>query len=210
MRAGHPLSPGGNTLAILDACVLLPSRLSDVLFDLMLEGLFFAYWTTEVEAEFLRNWPQVHLAPPASGQRRLRAFQRATRGGHLITGYDNDVFMHHVPAGVHANDRHLIAAALVMRNGLDEEQDPSLHKVMVVSDNTRHLAVADSRKLGIEVVKAGAFLDRLYATAPRRTLRALAKSLTDLKDPPYSTAELAAALRLHGAKATASGLKSSP
>ena len=46
----HPLSPGGNTLVILDTCVLVPSRLSDVLFDLMLEGLHFAYWTGDVEA----------------------------------------------------------------------------------------------------------------------------------------------------------------
>ena len=46
----HPLSPGGNTLVILNTCVLLPSRLSDVLFDLMLEDLYFAYWTAEVEA----------------------------------------------------------------------------------------------------------------------------------------------------------------
>ena len=37
----HPLSPGGNTLVVLDTCVLLPSRLSDVLFDLMLAGQSF-------------------------------------------------------------------------------------------------------------------------------------------------------------------------
>jgi hypothetical protein len=52
MMDHHPLSPGGNTLVLLDACVLLPSRLSDVLFDLMLAGLYFAYWTADVEAEF--------------------------------------------------------------------------------------------------------------------------------------------------------------
>jgi len=46
---GHPLTPGGNTLVVLDTCVLLPSRLSDVLFDLMLQGLYFAYWTGDVE-----------------------------------------------------------------------------------------------------------------------------------------------------------------
>ena len=49
----HPLSPGENTLVILDACVLLPSRLSDVLFDLMLEGLYFAYWTADATKEML-------------------------------------------------------------------------------------------------------------------------------------------------------------
>jgi hypothetical protein len=203
----HPLSPGGNTLVILDTCVLLPSRLSDVLFDLMLEGLYFAYWTGDVEAEFLRNWPLVHPDASKSGAKRLKAFQRATNHGQLITGHDESVFMSRVPAQVHDNDRHLIAAALVMINGLSEEDDPALHKVMIVSDNTKHLAVADTRKLGIEVIKAGAFLDRLFDAAPDRTCLAIAKSLSDLTKPPYTVAELVAALRLHGAKATAEGLK---
>ncbi len=77
---------------------------------------------------------------------------------------------------------------------------------MVVSDNTKHLAVTDTRKLGIEVIKAGAFLDRLFEAAPVRTCQAIAKSLSDLTKPPYTVAELVAALRLHGAKATADGL----
>lgn len=38
----YPLSPGGNTLVILDTWMLLPSRLSDVLFDLVLEGRYFS------------------------------------------------------------------------------------------------------------------------------------------------------------------------
>lgn len=203
----HPLTPGGNTLVILDTCVLLPSRLSDVLFDLMLEGLYFAYWTGDVEAEFLRNWPHVHPDASKSGAMRLKAFQRAAHYGHLITGYESKAFMSFVPAGVHENDRHLIAAALVMVNGLDEEDDPAMHKVMIVSDNIKHLAVADTRKLGIEVTKAGAFLDRLFEAAQDRTCLAIAKSLSDLTKPPYTAAELVAALRLHGAKATAQGLK---
>ena len=207
MMDRHPLSPGGNTLVILDTCVLLPSRLSDVLFDLMLEGLYFAYWTGDVEAEFLRNWPQVHPDASKSGGKRLKAFQRATNNGHLITGYDDKAFMDCVPARVHDNDRHLIAAALVMVNGLDEEDEPALHKVMIISDNTKHLAVADTRKLGIEVIKAGAFVDRLFDAAPARVSQAIAKSISDLTKPPYTVGELVAALRLHGAKATAAGLK---
>ena len=203
----HPLSPGGNTLVILDTCVLLPSRLSDVLFDWMLEGLYFAYWTGDVEAEFLRNWPQVHPNASKSGAKRLKAFQRATNHGHLITGHEDNAFMSRVPARVHDNDRHLIAAALVMVNGLDEEDDPALHKVMIVSDNTKHLAVADTRKLGIEIIKAGPFLDRLFFAVPARVSPAIAKSLSNLTKPPYTAAELVAALRLHGAKATADGLK---
>ncbi|OYT91536.1 MAG: hypothetical protein CFE43_12915 [Burkholderiales bacterium PBB3] len=203
----HPLTPGGNTLVILDTCVLLPSRLSDVLFDLMLEGLYLAYWTGDVEAEFLRNWPQVHPDASKSGTKRLKAFQRATNHGHLVTGYEDAAFMSRVPVRVHNNDRHLIAAALVMVNGLDEEDDPALHKVMIVSDNTKHLAIAETCKLGIEVIKAGAFVDRLFDAAPSRASQAIAKSLSDLTKPPYTVAELVAALRLHGAKTTAEGLR---
>jgi len=203
----HPLSPGGNTLVILDACVLLPSRLSDVLFDLMLEGFFFAYWTADVEAEFLRNWPQVHPGAASSGPRRLKAFQHATRDGHLITGHEAPLFRARVPVRVHPNDRHLVAAAMVLRHGLNEENDPVRHKVMIVSNNTRHLATSETRQLGIDVSKAGAFLDRLYQLAPARARQALAKSLVDLKNPPYSRAELVAALRLHGAIASANGLE---
>ena len=84
----------------------------------MLEGLYFAHWTGDVEAEFLRNWPLVH--PDAS--------------------------------------------------------------------------------------KAGAFVDRLFDAAPARVSHAIAKSLSDLTNPPYTVAELADAMRLHGAKATADGL----
>jgi hypothetical protein len=73
---------------------------------------------------------------------------------------------------------------------------------MVVSGNTKHLAVADARHLGIAVIKAGVFLDRVFDAAPERTCQAIAKSLSDLTKPPYSLAELVAALR-----ATASDLK---
>ncbi|OGB31745.1 MAG: hypothetical protein A3F78_02645 [Burkholderiales bacterium RIFCSPLOWO2_12_FULL_61_40] len=206
MIAHHPLSSGGNTLVILDACVLLPSRLSDVLFDLMLEGLFFAYWTDEVEAEFLRNWPAVHPDAMQSGAKRLKAFRRATRNGHMIFGHDSPATTQRVPARVQANDRHLVAAALVLVNGLEEEVQPEQHKVLIVSSNTKHLAVTDTRKLGIEVVKPGDFLDSLFAADPERTGRAIAKSLSDLKKPPYSKQEMLAAIRLHGAKGMAAGL----
>jgi hypothetical protein len=127
----------------------------------------------------------------------------------LITGYDDEAFMSRVPARVHKNDRHLVAAALVMANGLDEEDDPARHYVLIVSDNTKHLAVADTRKLGIEVVKAGSFLDNMFEAEPQRSIQAISKSLSDLKKPPYSRQEMLAALRLHGARATAKGLAQS-
>lgn len=69
----------------MDTCVLLQSRLSDVLFDLMLEGLYFSYWTSDVE--FLRNWPQVHpddtfmdCVPARVHDLQLQAWYRGHQG----------------------------------------------------------------------------------------------------------------------------------
>jgi hypothetical protein len=76
--ADHPLSPGGDTLVVLDTCALLPPRLSDVLFDLALEGLYLPHWTAEIEMEFLRNFQTATGAASADGgARRLRAFRGA-------------------------------------------------------------------------------------------------------------------------------------
>jgi hypothetical protein len=91
-------------------------------------------------------------------------------------------------------------AFLLVVNGLDEEDDPKQHKVLIISDNIKHLVDADTSKLGIDVVKAGAFLDSLFEIAPQRTSRAIEKSLGDLKKPPCTKEEMLAALRLHGAK----------
>jgi hypothetical protein len=60
----HPLSPAGSTLAILDANALLPPRLSDLLFDLFMVGLYQPRWTRTIEAEFIRHFGAVVLAKP--------------------------------------------------------------------------------------------------------------------------------------------------
>lgn len=83
--------------------------------------------------------------------------------------------MARVPTRVHDNDRHPIAAALVLVHELDEGDDPSLHKIMVVSDNTKHLAVSDCRKLGFEVSKA--WIDCLTPRHPEPARRLRSRSV---------------------------------
>ena len=79
--ADHPLSPGGFSLAVLDACALLPPRVSDVLFDLALEGLYLPHWTAEIEDEFLRNFQAVTGAA-ARRRRSAQAGRLPRRSAH--------------------------------------------------------------------------------------------------------------------------------
>jgi hypothetical protein len=41
--------------AVLDACVLYPAPLRDLLLSLASEGMFSARWTTQIQEEWIRN-----------------------------------------------------------------------------------------------------------------------------------------------------------
>lgn len=49
-----------DTFVILDTCVLLKQRVSDVLMDLRSEKVFSAHWTENIDEEFLRNMQEVY------------------------------------------------------------------------------------------------------------------------------------------------------
>ncbi len=221
--ANHPLSPSGRTYAVLDANTLLPPRLSDVLFDLHLGGLYEPRWTQDIEVEFVRNWAQVVTGLKGQtleaykdsdkgaedAQRaalRLAAFRSATGTEWEILGHDHESVTTRVPAKVNNGDTHVVAAAVRLKDVLATEGSPS-DMVFVVSSNLKHLAVKDTAKLGIQVVKPGVFVDLMCAADPGRVEAALKKSVKDLRNPPYTRADLLGALELHGAADTVAHLR---
>ena len=142
-----PLSPNGLRHAVLDANVLLPPRLSDILFDLCLAGLFHARWTPDIEEEFLRNWlrvvartdsnaTQLSVQQTASAstkaRTRLMRFQSAVPD-YLLAGYDDASVLSRVPCAVDAGDRHVAAAALTLQDYV--RQFGVASRVCIVSSN---------------------------------------------------------------------------
>ncbi len=201
--ADHPLSPGGFSLAVLDACALLPPRLSDVLFDLALEGLYLPHWTAEIEDEFLRNFQTVTGAvTPDGGARRLGAFRAAARMRHEIFGHMDPSAIARVPATVDKKDAHVASAALMLARSAEAGVD----RVFLVTANLEDLPPGELAIQGVVTLSPGAFVDALHAADPERVQSALTRTFADLKNPPYTAAELLAALSLHGASATVKSL----
>lgn len=191
------------TLVVLDTCVLMPLRLSDVLMDLRLEQLFSLHWTAEIEAEYLKNMLKAFEFPRAAVEGRLRAMRRRCPEWEVYVSAKGRA---RVPAKVDAKDRHIAAAALDLRRFADEESDKATYDVFLVTDNVRHFAKGEMAKLGVKVTKAGAFLDAVYEEHPAQAERAVQRAVSDLKDPPYTHAELLAALKRHGAQQLVKGL----
>ena len=212
------LPKGNSTYAVLDANVLLPPRLSDVLFDLYLSGIYIPRWTQDIEIEFERNWTQVktglkgsalkaykastdELKDTPQALKRLSAFRNAVGVEWEILGHDALKVRNQVPAKVDKGDIHVVAAAIQLKSVLLSDGSAT-DNVVIVSSNLKHLAIKDTAKLGIDVMHPGVFIDHMFATDCQRVEAALTKSLKDLKNPPYTQAELLDALALHGAKNT--------
>ena len=214
----HPLSPGGETYAILDTNVLLPPRLSDVLFDLQQTGVYHPRWTKDIEDEFVRHWGHLvkglkgrarkaylaagpHADDEQGARRRLQAYRGAVGDEFELLGHDAEKIVQQVPHKVDKGDKHVIAAAILLKHLLDTEGTGS-DKVFVVSSNTKHLAVKEVAKMGIEVVKPGKFIDMVAQADLNRLMQALDRSFSDLSNPPYTKSDLLEDLMLHGATAT--------
>lgn len=223
MPVEHPLSPGGTTLVILDANVLLPPRLSDILFDLFLEGTYFPRWTVTIEQEFIRNYGRVVLAASrlkgsafrpalpnaehsARAEARLKSFQSAVGFQWNVLLYDQPHYLDKVPSNVNAGDTHVASASLVLHEL--SQQEGCNDKVFIVSNNLAHLAVNEMKALGISVVSPGAFINQLTGAAFAKVEKALLRTTQDLRAPTFTRADMLSLLVLHGAVEAANSFAS--
>lgn len=98
--------------ALLDANVLYPAPIRDVLLQLAVEDLFRAKWTADIHREWiealLRNEPHRDRA----ALERTRTLMDTAVGDALITGYEALIEMLVLPD---PDDRHVLAAAIIGR-----------------------------------------------------------------------------------------------
>lgn len=190
-----------DTSLILDTCVLLKLRLTDVLMDLRAEKLFSAHWTQEIDHEFLRNMEKVYGIARAKALSRLNAMKaRCPEWEIVLSKADFDA----VPQEVDAKDRHVAAAAIALRHAIDRDE-PSVaervERVLLITDNIKDFAVRQMKTLGVRVVRPGPFLDEACNAEPEATARAVQRSAAELRNPPHTLTEVLEVLSGAGAKA---------
>ena len=160
---------------VLDACVLYPMHLRDVLLQSAAEGLYQVYWSKEILDEATRNLiANLQIEEPQAARlitTMAGAFPEAivTDYEHLIAAMRND-----------PKDRHVTAAAV--KAGAQ----------VVVTENIR-----DFSKLpdGIEAQTADDFLCNLFDLNPDRMMLALEKICARRRRPPNEIQPLAKATR---------------
>lgn len=177
--------------ALLDANVLYPAPMRDLLLQLAVTDLFRAKWTDDIHREWinalLRNGP---LRDRATLERTRDLMNLATRDC-LVTGYELFIPQLTLPD---ENDRHVLAAAIVGRCDV------------IVTQNLKDFPGAILDQYGIVAEHPDEFLTNHLHLAPGVFCSAVRKVRARLKKPPYNAEEYLAILTQQGLVATAAEL----
>ena len=170
-------------VAVLDANVLIPTGLRDMMLSCADVGVFRPVWQAEIEDEVVRNTTrltaerhgidldQAHAGAEATMAQMRRAFPDACAATELWTPLVGQIVCHD-------KDRHVLAVAVGTK---------ATH---LVTTNIRDFPVR-SRPAGMAVVKPDRFLRDRLAANPELVVSAVEGMSARLRNPPQSPVEIA-------------------
>lgn len=177
------------SVAFLDASVLYPAPLRDLLLELAVSGFYRAKWSDAVHDEWIRALLRRRPDIPASRLERTRRLMDAHVGDALVSGFEDLLPTIRLPD---PDDRHVVAAAI--RGEAD----------IILTANIRDFPASALAPHELEAEHPDAFLVHLYREAPSRFRDALERVRSRLRNPPFSSRQHLDALRRAGLNATVS------
>ncbi|WP_454723366.1 MULTISPECIES: PIN domain-containing protein [Cupriavidus] len=160
--------------AVLDACVLYPAPLRDLLISLSVAGLFRARWTEDIHDEWTRNLLKQRPELDPAALARTKALMNNAVPDCLITGYAGFIDSLELPD---PDDRHVLAAGIVG------------HADAIVTFNLRDFPDEVARKHGIEILHPDDFFTLQYDLDPVGTLATVKAVRARLRNPPMSAGD---------------------
>ena len=181
-----------NYTALLDANVLYPAPLRDLLLQLAITDIFRARWTADIHQEWiealLRNEPHRDRAK----LERTRDLMDSKTRNCLVTGYEALIASVELPD---PNDRHVLAAAIAGRCDV------------IVTQNIKDFPDATLAPFGIDVQHPDEFLCNHLNLAQGLFCGVVQKVRRRLQNPPYTIEQYLDILTSNGLVATAAELR---
>jgi predicted nucleic acid-binding protein len=174
--------------AVLDACVLYPAPVRDLLLSLAHQGLYHARWSVDIQNEWIRNLLKNRKDISAQQlQRTAEQMAKAIPDAH-ITGYEAFIAKIELPD---PDDRHVVAAALIG------------HADAIVTFNTRDFPPSILNPLGLEAQHPDDFVvNQLHLNLPE-SLKAVNAMRQRLSNPAHTASELIGTIERSGLPQTA-------
>ncbi len=178
--------------ALLDANVLYPAPIRDILMQLAVEDLFRAKWSADIHQEWIEALLSHEPHRDRAALERTRTLMDTAVRDALITGYEALIACLELPD---VDDRHVLAAAIV---GCCD---------VIVTQNLHDFPENALKPYGIEARHPDDFLVNHLHLAPGKFCVAVRKVRARLKNPPYGVEDYLAVLTRQGLVVTVSELE---
>ena len=166
--------------AILDACVLYPATLRDLLLSLARDSLFHARWSKRIQDEWVRSLLKRRPDLEESALRRTCDLMTRAVPDSVVTGWEKIVpGLEGLPD---VDDRHVLAAAICG------------HADAIVTFNLDDFPAAALAPFGVEAQHPDDFLLNQLELQPIAALKAIKAMRSRWRNPPLSALALADAL----------------
>ncbi len=185
------MNEAATIVAFLDASVLYPALLRNMLMYFAVNDLYHPRWSARVHEEWmtalLRNRPDITRAQIE----RTRRLMEAEIDDAVVEGYEHLIASLTLPD---ADDRHVLAAAI------------HCGATVLVTANLRDFPAPILTSFGLLAEHPDAFLLRLLNTDPELGLAAFEELCANRNNPPQTPREITELLRRQGLTATAAAL----
>lgn len=179
-------------VVVLDANVLFPFRVRDVLLTFAQDGLFRARMTDDILDEWTRNL--IRLKPHLEASvRQQEAAIRDNFDECFVSGYQPLIDGLELPD---LDDRHVLAAAI------------RCSAQVIVTENHKDFPIDVIEEHGVETLNADDFLANTYDLFPSAGARALRKVRQRYRNPPMTSAEFLLDLTRSGLSKLAAAARS--
>ena len=180
-----------NFTVVLDACVLYPANLRDLLIQLALSNLFRAKWSDEIHEEWIRNLLKNRQDLSLEQLQRTRNLMDRAVPDCLVSGYDYLVPTINLPD---PNDRHVVAAAIHGRADA------------IVSFNKQDFPSKKLSRHGLEIIHPDDFIGFQFDLNPSAVVIAAHTTRNRLRKPQITVEQYLQMLRQISLTKTASAL----
>ncbi len=178
-------------IVILDACVLYPAPLRDLLLWLALSGLYRPRWTSMIHEEWMRSLLRDRPELARDRLERTRDLMNQAVPDCLVDGYEGLVAGLSLPD---PDDRHVLAAAI--HGGAET----------IVTFNLTDFPADILATHGIEVRHPDEFIAHFLDTDPATVCTAAKKQRESLRNPPKTVEDYLATLASQSLPRTVVGL----
>ncbi len=169
--------------ATLDACVLYPAPVRDLLLHLAEVGIYFPFWTTEINNEWVRNLlinrPDIK---PKSLTLTVNAMNTAFPYANTIH-YETLINSILLPD---KNDRHVVAAAI------------KSNSTIIITQNIKDFPILYLKAFGIDVQTPDSFISTQINLHNTLVLKAFINQVKNLKHPPQTPIQVLSTLEKNG------------